>query len=175
MANVRLFGRAYPHQPGKKVTSLRLRLTTRDLGPGTVFVSDVQLQPGKFNTGWVQRSEDREIQEVERFQFRNGVVHDDMTVIVMSDTPDASPARWDVRGASNTVQIGDYDFGHVSGSASVDGAKGTSTHGAGIPPHLTRRSDIDVPVKLGGGRALLTCWFRGLASTDPNISPEGED
>lgn len=175
MANVRLFGRAYPQDPGKKVASLKLRVTAQDLGEATVRVTDVQLQPGRMITGWVQRSEDRDIHSVERFQFRNGVVHEDMTVIVMAETPDASPTRWDVRGGSGQVEVGGFDFGRVSGSASVDGTKQTATQGAGIPPHLTARADVDVPVKVTGGRALLTCWFRGLASTSPEIDPSEGD
>lgn len=171
MANVRLFGRAYPHA-GKPVKRVKLRVAAHDLPEGAAArVTDLQLQPGAAITGYVPATTDHDIQTSKRWQFRNGVIRDDMTVIVFADTEAASPTRWDVRGANGRVKIGAFDFGTVSGSASVDGTAQTATHGAGIPPHITARSDLDVPVEVEG-RTMLCAWFRGLATTDPNVEPE---
>lgn len=170
MANVRLFGRAYRDQ-NKPVKRVRLRLSARDLPEGAaVRLADIQLQPGTMTTGWVPASTDQDVRATERWQFRNGIVRDGMTVILVADAEAASPVRWDVRGASGRVEIGAFELGHVSGSASVNGPAQSATHGAGIPPHLTARADVDVPIKIEG-RALVTAWFRGLAATDPNIDP----
>lgn len=170
MGSVRLFGRAYPHG-GRPVTHLRLRVVARGLPEGAVVrVTDVALQAGAAATGWAPASVDQGIVPVERWQFRNGVVRGDMTVIVAADVEEPSPTRWDAREAGGSVQVGGYRFGRVHGSASVDGAGGTATQGAGIVPHLTGRADVDVPVSVEGG-ALLCCWFRGLARTDVSIVP----
>lgn len=172
---VRLFGRIYPQRPERKVTGLALRIVAVDLpSEAEVLVSDVQLQPGNHTTGWVPHHADMGVHAVEGWQWRNGIIHGDADVIVIADTPSASPARWDVRGAGGEIRIGGYHFGRVVGSASVDGSRHTATQGAGIPAHLTARADIDVPV-YSEGRALLTCWFRGLATTDPNIDPPDEE
>ena len=168
---MRLFGRFHPRLDGRRIREIRLRVAATDLPDGAhATITDLQLQPGRHSTGWTLHSTDLDVRTVDGWQWRNGVVYGDQTVIVVADTASASPTRWDVLNAAGEVQIGGYRFGHVSGSASVDGAAGTATQGAGIPPHLTERADIDVPVHVDG-RARLTCWLRGIASTDPNIDP----
>ena len=168
--SVRLFGRFWPSGE-KPVTSIRLRIMARGTpADAEVRVADLQLQPGRHTTGWTPNTRDLDVRPVEGWQWRNGVVYGDATVIVTADAPSASPTRWDVLNAAGQVRVGGYHFGPVQGSASVNGAAHTATQGAGIPPHLTERADVDIPVSIEG-RARLTCWFRGTAATDPNIDP----
>ena len=168
---VRLFGRFHPRLEGRDVAEVRLRVAASGIPAGAhVDITDLQLQPGRHITGWTLHSSDLDVRPVEGWQWRNGVVYGDATVIVTADTPSASPTRWDVLNAAGQVRVGGYHFGPVQGSASVNGADHTATQGAGIPPHLTERADVDIPVSVEG-RARLTCWFRGVASTDPNIDP----
>lgn len=166
---VRLHGRLHPRED-KSISRIRLRILARDIPAGAhADVTDLQLQPGKMITGWTLNTRDLGVEAVEGWQFRNGVVHGDQTLVVVADAPSASPMRWEVSRASGTPRVGDYHMGALgpTGSAWVDGSSHRATQGAGIPPHLTARADVDVPVALSG-RALLTCWFRGLAVAEPD-------
>jgi hypothetical protein len=172
MTWIRIFGHIHPHQT-KKVDTLRLRIVARTIpAEATIDIADVQLQPGGKITGWTLNSRDLGVVPVDGWQWRNGVPPvGDAGVIVVADTESASPVRLDIRGASGEARAGQYFYGLVTGSASVDGHAHTATQGAGIPPHLTARSDIDIPVTTGA-RGLLTAWVRGLAVTsDTSIDP----
>lgn len=170
--SVRLFGRFWPSEP-KRVTGIKLRVLARATpADAEARVSDPQLQPGKHITGWTLNSRDLGVQAVEGWQFRNGIVYGDTTLVLIADTPSASPTRWDVARAGGNCRIGDYLLGHVT-NATVNGATQTATQGAGIPPHITQRADIDVPLQLEG-RAALVCWFRGMAAVDPNEPPPAD-
>ena len=168
---VRLFGRLALHRRGgRQVESLRLRVQAPIPSGAAVRVADVQLQPGRFVTGWTLHPSDLGVQPVPGWEWRNGVVSGDVVVVVAADTASASPTLWDVRGHAD-VQVGQYRFGRVAGAARVDGSTHTATQGAGIPPHLTARSDVDVPLSVGG-RVLACCWFRGVAvAADTNLTP----
>lgn len=163
---VRLFGRFHPSREGK-IEQIRLRVLSRGAPAGaSAEVTDLQLQPGRQITGWVPQTRDLGVQAVEGWQFRNGIVYGDQSLVVIADTSSASPTRWEISRANGECRVGDFWFGHVN-SATVDGHAHTATQGAGIPPHLTERADIDVPVRLEG-RAALSVWFRGFAAADPN-------
>lgn len=168
MSSVRLFGRFHPTpDTGKKVTRIRLQVIADDTPPGAeVDVTDLQLQPGRHITGQTLNTRDLGVEPVEGWQFRNGVVYGNQTLIVIADAPAASPTRWEASRANGQLQIGDYHMGHTQ-LAWVDGHSHSASQGAGRAPHLTERADIDVPITLEG-RALLTVWFRGLAAADPN-------
>lgn len=166
---VRLFGRFWPSTQ-HPVARIRLRVLARQTPDSAeARVTDLQLQPGKHITGWALNTRDLGVQAVDGWQFRNGIVYGDQTLIVIADVPEASPTRWEIIRANGNASIGDYHLGHVT-SATIDGHTHTATQGAGIPPHLTARADIDVPLRLEG-RASLRCWFRGLAAVDPNEPP----
>ena len=173
---VRLFGRLHPNpRIGQPIKAIRLQILARDTPRGAeIDVTDLQLQPGRFITGWTLNTEDLGVEPVEGWQFRNGVVYGDQTLVVVADAPAASPTRWEASRANGNLRIGDYRMGHTL-LAFVDGHSHRASQGAGIAPHLTARSDIDVPIKLEG-RAQLTVWFRGLAAADPNEAlPEDPD
>jgi hypothetical protein len=166
---VRLFARAHAHG-GKPVSSVRMRVRCQDLPDGAqVKVADLQLQPGALVTGWTLHPSDLGVQSVTGWQFRNGVLAGDQTVIVTADVDSASPTMVDARGQA-TVQVGGFYFGQVDGWALLDGMSHTATQGAGIPPHLTAGSDIDIPTRVDG-RVLASVWFRGHATSDPEPDP----
>ena len=171
----RLFGR-FPlqHRGGRKVAGVRLRLGAT-LPPGTVLrITDVQLQPGRFVTGWTLHPSDLGVEPVGGWSWRNAVVSGRRDLVVAADTEQASPTLFDVRGNASRVRLGAFHMGAVAGAARVDGFERTATQGAGIPPHLTRRADVDVPALVEGGRALVTCWFRGIGhAADPSVMPPG--
>lgn len=171
---VRLFGRLGLQQvaAGRRVESIRLRVQCTVPAGSLVHVSDVQLQPGRYITGWTLNAADLGVQPVTGWQWRNAVVAGDRSVVVAADVAAASPTVWDLRGAATTARVGAYQLGALSGSARVDGFAHTATQGAGTPPHLTARADVDVPLRVAGGRALVCCWFRGLAvPADTNVLP----
>jgi len=158
---VRLFGAIYPHKSAK-ISGLTLRVVARGIpDDAQIQVTDVQLEPGSFITGWTLNSVDLGVEPVEGWQFRNGVVRDGLPVVVTGDVLAASPSRWDIRGAvPETVTVDAYQFGEVASSASVDGWSHTASQGAGIPPHMTARADVPVDVT-ASGRVMATCWYRG--------------
>lgn len=170
MRGVRLFGRLYPAADDKPITGIRLRVLARTTpADATIDVMDVQLQPGDHITGWAPHTRDLGVAPVEGWQWRNGVVYGDQTLIVIADAPAASPTRWEITRANGNCRIGDYHLGHTT-TAVVDGHAHTATQGAGLPPHLTARADIDIDLHLEG-RAALSCWFRGLTAADPSEPP----
>jgi hypothetical protein len=172
MADVRLFGRVYPH--GGAVESIRVRVRAANMPDGAqATVTDLQLQPGPMVTGYTPHPSDMGVQPVAGWQWRNGVVSGARTLVVVADAPSASPCVTDVREAAGDVTAGGYRFGRVEGSARVDGWGHEATQGAGLPPYLTARSDVDVPVEVGG-RALVTIAFRGLATSDGALEPPPE-
>lgn len=163
MSDVRLFGRLnLQHRGDRHVEQVKVRIQAAIPGGATVKVTDVQLQPGRFVTGWTLHPSDLGVEAVPGWEWRNAVVSGDQVVVVTADVASASPTLWDVRGTSADVRVGRYFFGPVAGSSRVDGEASTASQGAGLPPHLTARADVDVPAHVTG-RALLCCWFRGLA------------
>lgn len=163
---VRLFGRLHLQRRGaRQVESIRLRVESA-LPPGAVVtVTDLQLQPGRFVTGWTLHASDLGVVGASGWSWRNAVLSGRRTLVVAADVATASPMVWDMRGAAR-VRLGAFHAGAVTTSARVDGYRHTATQGAGIPPHLTARSDVDVDAEASGGRSLVCCWFRGLAITD---------
>ena len=170
---VRLFGRLnLQQQAGRRVESIRLRVQCTIPAGSLVKVTDVQLQPGRYITGWTLNAADLGVLPVTGWAWRNAVVSGARSVVVAADVASASPTVWDVRGTATAGRVGAFVLGPVSASARVDGFAHSATQGAGIPPHLTARSDVDVPVRIDGGRALVCCWFRGLAvPADTNVLP----
>jgi hypothetical protein len=166
---VRLFGLL--HKRGGRPVSLKIRVRAADMPDGAnVIVTDVQCQAGDMITAWTLAPPDLGVQPVEGWQWRNGVVAGSQTVVVPADAPSASPCVVDAREASGEVTAGAYRFGRVEGSARVDGWAHEATQGAGLPPYLTARSDVDVPMSVEG-RALVTVAFRGLAVNDGALEP----
>jgi len=130
-------------------------------GSALIDVTDIQLDPGSFVTGWTLAPPDLGVQPVNGWQFRNGVIKTGHEVILVADVDSASPTRWDIRGGNPVnVQVGSYHFGSAS-SGSVDGWAHTATQGAGIPPHITANADVDVAMRTSG-RISAVCWIRGL-------------
>lgn len=179
MSPVRLFGAVYPHQPNKKVSALTLRVVAQSVPDAAqILVSDVQLEPGSYVTGWTLNATDLGVEPVGGWQWRNGILRDTLPVVVVADVETASPTRWDIMSAAPVrAQIGRYFMGETA-SGSVDGWAHTATQGAGIPPHLSADSDVDVDVTVSG-RVMATCWVRGLtvaeddSSTPPMFWDEG--
>jgi hypothetical protein len=81
-------------------------------------------------------------------QYRNGVLpRSDDTVLVLANEDTAAPTTVTVRpSAVGSVRVGSYRFGTINKTATVDGGSNTATHGYGLPPMLTERSDAHVPV-----------------------------
>ena len=168
---IRLFGGYHPKAKPVRVT---LEIAVDNLADGAeVRVADVQLQPGDAITAPTLNAGDLGVQPVDGWQWRNGVVNGAQTVIALADTPAASPCVVDVREAAGPVRAGRYNFGDVRGPARADGWGHTASQGAGIPPHLTERSDVDIPVEVAG-RALVTVAFRGLATSDGALEPPAQ-
>ncbi len=172
MGSVRLFGRFHlQRRGGRRVESVRLRVECAVPAGGVVSVTDVQLQPGRYVTGWTLNTRDLGVQPVTGWTWRNGVVSGRRDVVATADVQSASPTLWDLRGAAASARVGQFHFGPVSGSARMDGEGRTATQGAGIAPHLTARSDVTFPADVQGGRVLACLWFRGQAvPTDTAIT-----
>ena len=171
---VRLFGRVELHQrAGRRVESLRLRGGAAVPAGAAVRVADVQLQPGRFVTGWTLHARDLGVEPISGWSIRNGVVAGRRDVVIAADVSAASPTVWDVRGpVVGDAKVGRFLFGTVGAAgARVDGSECSATQGAGIPPHLTARADVTVPADVAG-RALVCCWFRGLSTpADRGVLP----
>lgn len=127
-----------------------------------VHVTDLQLQPGRAITGWTLHQSDLGVEPVEGWHWRNAVVSGVKDLVVVADVASASPTMWDVRGKAERARVGQYHYGPVAGSARVDGFTHEATQGAGIPPHLTARSDVPIGAAVTAGRVLACCWFRGV-------------
>lgn len=164
--HVRLFGRFNLQRRGaRRVESVRLRVQAPVPVGAVVRVTDVQLQPGRFVTGWTLNTRDLGVQPVSGWSWRNAVVSGRRDLVIVADVASASPTVWDLRGTAIAARVGQYLFGSVGAAgARVDGSERTATQGAGIPPHITARADVTIPATIEGGRVLATCWFRGLAS-----------
>lgn len=168
---VRLFGRIHANRPGRKVEQISLRVRAVVPAGGVVKITDVQAQPGVLVTGWTLHPSDLGVGAVAGWHWRNAVVSGNRNLVIAADVEKASPTLWDVRGSSDSVRVGGYFFGPVDGGARVNGKDHTASQGAGIPPHLTERADVDVDATVAG-RVLLCCWFRGYGTpSDLNILP----
>ncbi|MDO5533237.1 MAG: hypothetical protein Q4F65_01110 [Propionibacteriaceae bacterium] len=172
---VRLFGRLTLQRRGaRKVESVRVRIECPVPTGAVARITDTQLQPGRFVTGWTLHPSDLGVAPVGGWSWRNAVVGGRRQLVVAADVASASPTVWDMRGHADAVRVGQYQFGPVAGSARVDGRASTATQGAGIPPHLTARADVDVDADVTGGRVLACCWFRGLSVPDDlRVVPPG--
>ena len=131
-----------------KVESVTLRLIYDgdDTSPA-IDVTDLQLQPGD-PSGVVPHPLDVKIKTGGR-QYRNGVLpRSDDSVLVLANNDSAAPTTVTVRpSAVGDVRVGSYRFGRINKTATVDGGSHTATHGYGLPPMLTERSDGHVPVQ----------------------------
>lgn len=145
--------------------SVRVRIECAVPVGAVATITDTQLQPGRFVTGWTLHPSDLGVEPVGGWSWRNAVVSGRRSLVVAADVAAASPTVWDVRGQTTRARVGRYLFGPVASGARVDGHAHTATQGAGIPPHLTARADVDVDAEVDG-RALVTCWFRGLTVPD---------
>lgn len=125
--------------------TLRLIYDGDENSPG-IDVTDLQLQPGD-PSGVVPHPLDVKIRTGGR-QYRNGVLpRSDDTVLVLANNDSAAPTTVTVRpSAVGAVRVGSYRFGTINKTATVDGGSNTATHGYGLPPMLTERSDGHVPV-----------------------------
>jgi hypothetical protein len=130
-----------------RVAAVTLRLIYDGTETSTpIEVTDLQLQPGD-PSGVVPHPQDVKIETGGR-QYRNGVLpRSDDTVLVLANNDSAAPTTVTVRpsGVGN-VRVGSYRFGTINKTATVDGGSHTATHGHGLPPMLTERSDGHVPV-----------------------------
>lgn len=175
----RLFGRLFPQsRDNRSVVGLRLRIEALIPAGCVAKVADVQLQQGRLVTGWTPAQPDLGVEAVTGWQWRNGALPPGTSqLIVNADVDAASPTVWDVRGIADSAQIDGFYFGSLAGEARVDGMAHIATQGAGIPPHLTARADIDVTATTTS-RLLLACSFRGIAQYDqselpPQLDDEG--
>lgn len=163
---VRLFGRI--HLLGtatRRIEQIRLRIHTTNPPGAVVRITDTQVQSGHLITGWVPGPDAYGLAANPGWTFRNGIFRGDQTVVVAADTAQASPARVDVEPLTGAtpISVGDYHFGDVTGPARTDGLAATATTGAGTPPHITARADIDLPItQPAASRTRALIWFRGL-------------
>lgn len=186
---VRLFGRLFPRQSeGRKVETLTVRVRALVPAGGTVHIADVQCQPGDKITGWTLHSSDLGLTPVEGWELRNGVFRGPQTMVVTADTALASPLRVDAEplNTAAAVRVGGYRFGTINtgGAARVDGLEHTATQGAGLPPHLTARADVDLDLEQPAtARSRVLLWLRGITTVtsegavslpveDPEPEPE---
>lgn len=142
----------------KGVVSIRLRISAFDVPTSaTVRVTDIQLQHGETPTGVVFNP--REVGTMPgRSQYRNGVAPPGLRIVALSNADKAAPARMGVKDAAGPVRVGSYRFGDVQGSASVDGANGTATHGFGRAPIITERQDMNLRTELLKRAHLRLSW-----------------
>lgn len=141
----------------KPVASLTLRVRSQDFPAGaSVAVTDFQVQAGALATG-IAPNPSELVPRTAGKQYRNGVVHDGLEVVALSNGDRAAPARVEVAG-SGDMRVGSYRFGKVSGSAVVDGRAGTASQGWGRAPIITERSDLWLPCKLSGRAHVRVAW-----------------
>lgn len=173
MTYTRLFGRVHPHSE-KPIEQLTVRVRAVVPDGAEVRVTDLQVQPGHLVTGWTLHPTDLGVQAVTGWSWRNAVLSGDRRLVLAADVASASPTRWDVRGEGDACQLGTFFAGDIESSARVDGWNHTATQGAGLPPHLTERSDVDINATLSG-RAVVCCWFRDIETPgDDLIIPPAE-
>lgn len=146
-----------PFYPLKRVASVTLRVAVRSLPAGAaVEVSDVQLQAGKLATGPAPSASEL-VPVAGGRQYRNGVVHDGMEVVALSNGDRAAPVSVLVSGRGD-MRVGSFRFGEVIGSAEVDGRAGTASQGWGRAPIVTERSDLVVLCALKDRAHLTLSW-----------------
>lgn len=143
---------------GKRVTSIRLRVTARDVPTSAaVLITDIQLQHGERATGVVFNP--REVGTTSnRAQYRNGVLAPGLRVVALSNADKATPVRMSVRDASGKVRVGSYRFGDLQGGATVDGPQNTATHGYGRAPIITERQDLTLRTDIENRAHLRLGW-----------------
>ena len=146
-----------PIWPLKRVASVSLRVSVRSIPAGAaVEVTDIQLQAGKLSTGPAP-SPSELVPVPAGKQYRNGVIHDGMEVVALSNGDRAAPVSVKV-GGRGKMQVGSFRFGEVIGSAEVDGRAGTATQGWGRAPLITERSDLVLQCALADRAHLTLEW-----------------
>lgn len=167
---VRLFGRMFLRtREGRRVERITFRVRAAVPGGARVRVTDLQAQPGALVTGWTLHTLDLGLQPVGGWELRNGVMRGRQTLVVTADTEQASPLRIDAQPLNGAapVRVGAFHFGTVADTARVDGLASTATQGAGLPPHLTARSDIDLDLdQPPTARSRVLAWFRGVVAVE---------
>lgn len=145
---VRLTGQFYTLE--NRPEEITLRLSVDDLPEGaSVAITDVQLQQGDQPTGLVPNPREAGTVQTPTQRWANGVVNGDMVIVALSNNLAATPARVQVEGVRDRVQIGDMHFGRVEGTAWADARTHTSSQGWGRPPTITERSDLRLRGKVG--------------------------
>lgn len=141
----------------QRVEQIRLRVTARDTPAGSsIRVTDLQLQPGSDATGVVPSVRESGT-TTGGTNYRNGVVHDGLDVVVLADPDRASPVRMEVRNADAETRLGSYRFG-APGSAYVDGRTHEASAGWGRAPIITERSDLYLTPYVGQRVHLRLSW-----------------
>ena len=139
-----------------RVAAVTVQVRCEGLPDGVaVDVTDVLLQPGD-PTGTVPHPGDVSVRPGGR-QYRNGVVVRSDTIIAMSNSDQATPARVTAR-ANADVRVGSFRFGRVRGTALVDGEAGTATQGWGRAPIITERSDLQARVTVSAPTHITVDW-----------------
>lgn len=141
----------------KRVEQIRLRITARDTpADSSIRISDVQLQPGSDASGVVPNVREAGTNSAGT-EYRNGVVHDGLDVVVLADPDRSSPTRMEVLNADADTRLGSYRFGSP-GSAYVDGRSHEASAGWGRAPIITERSDLYLKPYLGQRVHLRLSW-----------------
>ena len=142
----------------KRVLSIKLRIVATDVPTSAaVLVTDVQLQAGEQATGIVPNPAEVGT-TIDRTQYRNGVVNNRMTLVLLSNGDQPAPAKLTVQNAKGETRIGSYRYGHLNGSATADGVNNTATHGWGKIPVITPRSDLNLEAYANGRLHLRASW-----------------
>ncbi len=172
---LRLFGHLHlQHRNNRKVEHLRIRVQTKTRPDAKIKITDIQAQPGDKITGWVFGVDSYGLAPVSGWELRNGVFAGPQTLVVPANTDQASPVRVDVEplAGGGPVNIEGYQYGEINQSATVNGFTHTATQGAGTPPHLTRRSDVDYQLsQQKNTRSRVLIWFRGITPI-PDTTPQ---
>lgn len=146
-----------PFWPQKRVSQITLRITASSIPDGaSLDITDIQLQAGQLSTGPAKHPDELVPVQTGR-QYRNGVIHDGMEVVALSNGDRAAPATIKVIGRGK-MRVGSFRFGEVVASAQVDGRAGTATQGWGRAPTVTERSDLLVRCELSDRAHLLLSW-----------------
>lgn len=148
----------YPFYAEGRVARIDLRVTARDLPEGArADITDVMLQPGADGSG--AYGNPRELGTVSQGpQYRNGVIHDGLEVIALSNSDRGAPARLEVRGNSTSTRVGSYRFGRLDGTAVADGPAHEATQGWGRVPIVTERSDLTLRAYTDERAHLRVSW-----------------
>lgn len=148
----------FPFHAAGRVTQIDLKITARGLPDGArVDVTDVQLQPGQAASGVYHNP--RELGSVtEGPQYRNGVIHDGLEVVALSNSDRGAPVRLEVTGHTGSTRLSSYRFGSINGTAIVDGAAREASQGYGLPPVITERSDLTLRAQTDERVHLRAIW-----------------